>query len=46
MPGEDRLRRDEERRPAVFWHETSELRDELTICPGEAGTGDLAAQPC
>src|ERR1019366_2150965 len=44
VPAEDRLRRDEERPPALARHETSEKGDEGTVGPGEAGTSDLAAK--
>ena len=44
MPAEDRLRRDEERSPALSGHEAGQEGDEGTVGPGEAGTGDLAAE--
>jgi hypothetical protein len=44
VPTEDGLWPDEERAPALARHETSEEDDEGTVGPGEAGTGDLAAQ--
>jgi len=44
VPGEDGLRRDEECRPLLSRHKTSEEGDERPIRPGEAGTGDSSAQ--
>ena len=44
MPTEDCLRRDEERSPALTGYESGQEGDEGTVGPGEAGTGDLAAE--
>ena len=44
MPGEEGLRRDEERRPPLFRYETGEKGDDRPIRPGEAGAGNLPAQ--
>jgi hypothetical protein len=43
-PVEDRLRRDDERCPALSGYESDQEGDEGTVGPGEAGTGDLAAK--
>jgi hypothetical protein len=44
VPSEDCLRRDEERSPALTGYESGQEGDEGTVGPGEAGTGDLAAE--
>ena len=44
MPAEDCLRRDEERSPELSGYESGQKGDEGTVGPGEAGTGDLAAE--
>ena len=44
MPAEDRLRGDEERCPPFAWCELGQRREERTVRPGKAGTGNLAAQ--
>jgi hypothetical protein len=44
MPTEDRLGRDEERCPPLTWHQLRQRGDERPVGPGEAGTGDLAAE--
>ena len=44
MPGQDRLGRDEECGPTFLRDQTSEQGNERPVRPGEAGTGDLAAQ--
>ena len=44
MPVEDRLRRDEECRPPLSWHETCEQGDQCPVRPGEAGAADLATK--
>ena len=43
MPAEDRLGRNEERRPPLAWDQLGQGGDERPVRPGEAGTGDLAA---
>jgi len=44
VPSEDCLRRDEERSPELLGYESGQEGDEGTVGPGEAGTGDLAAE--
>jgi hypothetical protein len=44
VPAKDRLRLDEERRPAFAWQEIRENGDERPVRPREAGSGDLTAQ--
>ena len=44
MPAQDRLGRNEERRPPLAWHQLRQRGDERPVGPGEAGTGDLAAE--
>lgn len=44
MPGEDRLRRDEELCPALPRHEAGEQGDNRPIRPREARAGDLSAK--
>ena len=44
MPPKDRLRRDEEGRPALTRDDVSEGADERSVRPGEARTGDLALE--
>jgi hypothetical protein len=44
MPVEDRLRRDQERRPALAGHELCEQSNECPVGPGETRTGDLATK--
>ena len=44
VPAEDCLRRDEERSPELSGYEFGQEGDEGTVGPGEAGTGDLAAE--
>jgi hypothetical protein len=43
-PAQDRLGRDEERRPALPRHQSGQGRDDCPIGPAEPGAGDLAAQ--
>lgn len=43
VPAQDRLGRDEERRPALSVDEACQRGDECPVRPGEAGSGDLAA---
>jgi hypothetical protein len=44
VPAKDRLRRDEERSPALSGYEAGQEADERPIGPREAGTRDLATQ--
>ena len=44
MPAQDRLGRDEERRPALLGDEPRQGGDECSVRPGEAGSCDLAAK--
>ncbi len=44
VPDEDRLRRDEERSPALSGYEAGEQGDQRSIGPSEARTSDLATQ--
>ena len=44
VPAQDRLGRDEERRPALPWHEPGQGGDECPVGPAEPGSCDLAAQ--
>ena len=44
MPAQDRLGGDEERRPALAWHEPGQAGDERPVGPAEAGPCDLTAQ--
>jgi hypothetical protein len=44
VPAEDRLRRDEERPPALSGHKTGQESDECTIGPAESWTDDLATK--
>jgi hypothetical protein len=44
VPAEDWLRRDEEQSPELSGYESGQEGDEHTVGPGEAGTGDLAAE--
>ena len=44
MPGEDRLRRDEEPRPASLWDQAREQGDKRSIGPGEATAAHLSAE--
>ena len=44
VPGQDGLRRDEERRPSRLGDHTGEQGDECSIRPGEARTRDLTAE--
>ena len=46
MPIENRLRRDEERRPSFAGHEPGEQRNDGPVRPVETRTGDLAAEHC
>jgi hypothetical protein len=46
MPVEDRLRRDEERRPPLAGHELCEQSNECPVGPGETRSGDLATKYC
>ncbi len=44
MPAQDRLGRDEERRPALAGHEPGQSGNDLPVPPGESRPSDLAAQ--
>jgi hypothetical protein len=44
VPAKDRLRRDEERTPALARHEASEEGERCSVGPGEAWAGDLTTK--
>jgi hypothetical protein len=44
MPVEDRLGRDEECRPPLWWDETGEQGDERPVRSAEAGAANLASK--
>jgi hypothetical protein len=46
VPIENRLRRDEERRPPLARYEPGEQRNDGPDRPGQTRTGDLAAKHC
>jgi hypothetical protein len=44
VPTQNRLGRDEERRPTISWHESGQCGDDCPVGPREPRSSDLAAE--